>query len=70
MTELLTTSEAAAALRCNASTVRYMLRAGKLAGVRVGASEAGDWRIPRASLDAFLGVTRAPARTVERSEDV
>ena len=70
MSELLTTAEAADVLRCNPSTVRAMLRAGKLAGARVGASDTGDWRIPRASLDAHLGVAAVHHHLPERARAI
>lgn len=49
--DFLTITEVCEHLRLSDSTVRRMLRDGRLAGVRI----AGRWRIPRAAVEAYLG---------------
>lgn len=49
--ELLTVDEAAKRLKLHAVTVRNMLRAGTIAGMKVGAQQ---WRVPESSLQAFI----------------
>jgi excisionase family DNA binding protein len=51
MEELLTLAEAAEALRVSQATVRRLIDAGELRGVRVGRL----WRVPKAALEAYLG---------------
>lgn len=50
---LLTVPEAAGYLRVSVATVYRLLRRGAMPGVKVGKS----WRIPQATLDAYLGAT-------------
>ena len=49
--ELLTVSEAAKRLKIHEVTLRGMLRAGKVKGMKFGARE---WRIPSSSLREFI----------------
>ena len=54
MNEVFTVREAAARLKADPSTLRKMLREGRLGGFRVGS----DWRIPQNDLDAFIDRNR------------
>ena len=54
MNEVFTVREAAARLKADPSTLRKMLREGRLGGFRVGS----DWRIPQDDLDAFIDRNR------------
>ena len=53
--EIMTTDEAAAYLKMSTRTVRLLLGAKKLPGVKVG----NTWRLSKAALDAFVGDGRA-----------
>lgn len=57
MPALLTAAQAAERLNISAKRVRLLLRAGKLPGVHIGRS----WRIPEASLAAYLADLEARA---------
>lgn len=48
-----TVREVAGKLRCAEETVRRLVKSGKLHAARLG--PRGDYRIPRAALDQFLG---------------
>jgi excisionase family DNA binding protein len=50
MDDLLTTSEVQALLKLDRTTIYRMIKAGRLAGVRVGQ----QWRFPRANVEALL----------------
>lgn len=65
MNEVFTVPEAAALLKADPSTLRKMLRQGRLGGFRIGT----DWRIPRADLDAFIERNRNSARPIEQPQD-
>ena len=54
MNEVFTVREAAARLKADPSTLRKLLREGRLGGFRVGS----DWRIPQNDLDAFVDRNR------------
>ena len=54
MNEVFTVRKAAARLKADPSTLRKMLREGRLGGFRVGS----DWRIPQNDLDAFIDRNR------------
>lgn len=72
MNEVLKVPDVASELGIAAWTVRQLLKRGDLAGVRTSASRNATWLIPRASVDAYLGVrprTSGHARAL-RSEDV
>jgi excisionase family DNA binding protein len=49
LSDMLTTAAAAAELGVNDSRVRQLLRAGELAGVKIGR----DWVIPRQEIERF-----------------
>jgi len=51
--QVLLVEEVAALLRMSPDSVRKRLKAGDLPGVKVG----GEWRIPKARLDAWLDGT-------------
>jgi excisionase family DNA binding protein len=51
MEKLLTLAEAAEALRVSQATVRRLIDAGELRGVRVGRL----WRVPKPAVEAYLG---------------
>jgi len=51
MEELLTLAEAAEALRVSQATVRRLIDAGELRGVRVGRL----WRVPKPAVEEYLG---------------
>lgn len=61
MEELLTLAEAAEALRVSQATVRRLIDAGELRGVRVGRL----WRVPKAALEAYLGGDDDPLYALE-----
>jgi excisionase family DNA binding protein len=65
MHEVFTVPEVAALLKADPSTLRKMLREGRLGGFRIGT----DWRIPRADLDAFIERNRNSARPTEQPQD-
>ena len=65
MNEIFTVGEAAARLKADPSTLRKMLREGRLGGFRVGS----DWRIPQNDLDAFIDRNRNSYRPGQRVED-
>lgn len=54
MPELLTTEEVAARLRVSTDTVGAWLRAGTLAGIKIGPGRL--WRIPSSVIDALVAV--------------
>jgi excisionase family DNA binding protein len=58
MTNYVTTSEAAEIIGCVDSRVRQLLRAGKVAGRRVGR----DWLVDRASAERWRDSDRKPGR--------
>ena len=55
--ELLTVSQAAEALSASSQSIRNWIRAGRLAGVRIG----NRFLIPRPEVDRMLGEASAPA---------
>jgi excisionase family DNA binding protein len=59
--DFLTIGEVCERLRLSDSTVRRMLKDGRLAGVRI----AGRWRVPRAALEAYLGGDDDPLYALE-----
>jgi excisionase family DNA binding protein len=61
MEDLLTLAEAAEALRVSQATVRRLIDAGELRGVRVGRL----WRVPKAALEAYLGGDDDPLYALE-----
>jgi excisionase family DNA binding protein len=61
MEKLLTLAEAAEALRVSQATVRRLIDAGELRGVRVGRL----WRVPKAALEAYLGGDDDPLYALE-----
>lgn len=54
----LTVDQVAEILRLRPQTVRHMLSAGQIAGVRVGGGKArlGRWRIPRKVIERMLQI--------------
>ena len=50
MNEVFTVAEAAARLKADPSTLRRLLRDGRLGGFRLGS----DWRIPQTDLDTYI----------------
>lgn len=58
MDTLISSSEAAKVIGCVDSRVRQLLRAGTLAGRRVGR----DWLVDRASAEAYRDTDRRPGR--------
>jgi len=58
-TELLTPQEAAVYLRLNPQTAYRLLQTGRLPGVKIGR----QWRIRKATLDAYLDGQRQPSGT-------
>ena len=67
MNEVFTVAEVAALLKADPSTLRKMLREGRLGGFRMGS----DWRIPQADLDAFIERNRNSyhAQHIEQPDD-
>ena len=65
MNEVFTVGEAAAQLKADPSTLRKMLREGRLGGFRVGS----DWRIPQNDLDAFINRNRNSYRFGQPVDD-
>ena len=55
---LLRVDEVAERLRVSEETVRRMLRAGRLRGVRLGSTKMG-WRIPASELARLLGKSQS-----------
>ena len=65
MSEVFTVSEVAAQLKADPSTLRKMLREGRLGGFRVGS----DWRIPQDDLDTFIHQNRNNYRPGQPDDD-
>jgi len=65
MSEVFTVGEAAARLKADPSTLRRMLREGRLGGFRVGS----DWRIPQADLDSYIEQNRNSYRPGQPDDD-
>ena len=65
MNEVFTVGEVAAQLKADPSTLRKMLREGRLGGFRVGS----DWRIPQSDLDAFIDQNRNSYRPGPPDDD-
>jgi excisionase family DNA binding protein len=63
--ELLTVSEAARRLKLHPVTVRNMLRAGTINGMKVGAQQ---WRFPESSLKAFIASRMSMPLAVGKAE--
>jgi excisionase family DNA binding protein len=61
MEELLTLAEAAEALRVSQATVRRLIDAGELRGVRVGRL----WRVPKPAVEAYLAGDDDPLCVLE-----
>ena len=64
MDDLLTPEQAAAILQLSPKTIKDWLRAGKLAGCKIGRF----WRVKPADLEAFIRASR-PGRGREESAD-
>ncbi len=65
--ELLTVDQAAEKLQMHVATVRRMLRAGQIPGMKLGAKE---WRIPSAALQEYVErATRKPAPSAPAPDD-
>lgn len=64
--ELLTVDEAAKRLKLHAVTVRNMLRAGTINGMKVGAQQ---WRVPESALQEFISSRMRKPPAGEKSED-
>ena len=65
MNEVFTVAEAAAQLKADPSTLRRLLRDGRLGGFRIGS----DWRIPQADLNTFIERNRNSYRTGQPDDD-
>lgn len=52
--EMLTLKQAAARLSLKEDTLRRWLAAGKLHGVKIGATKGG-WRVPESEIERILG---------------
>jgi len=61
MEELLTIAQVAKHLQVSVATVRRLIDAGELRGVRVGRL----WRVPKAALEAYLGGEDDPLYALE-----
>jgi len=61
MEELLTIAQVAKHLQVSVATVRRLIDAGELRGVRVGRL----WRVPKAALEAYLGGDDDPLYALE-----
>jgi excisionase family DNA binding protein len=65
MDELLTVDEAAKRLKLHSVTIRNMLRAGTIKGMKLGPQQ---WRIPESSLQDFIDVRMGKPAASEKAE--